>query len=73
MAKLLLALVVLFMGMDMTTKQHQWQRRKKLNSVGYKAVDYWLSTDPNHRCADLNFDDQINFFDYAVYLKISEM
>jgi hypothetical protein len=73
MSKLLIALVLVFVSMDMTTKQRQWQRRTKLKSVGYKAVDYWLSTDPNHNCADLNFDGQINFYDYAVFLNISEM
>jgi len=60
-------------------KQRQWQRMKKLNSIivgdPNRLTDehYWLSTDPNHFCADLNFDKHINFYDYARYLKMKEM
>ena len=55
-------------------KQQQWQRMKKASSIIHgdpcDLPFYWLSTDPNHRCADLNFDNEINFFDYAIYLRM---
>lgn len=55
-------------------KQKQWQRMKKLNSVIVGDPNWipllWLSNDPNKFYADLNFDEQINFVDYATYLRI---
>jgi hypothetical protein len=55
-------------------KQFQWQKMKKIDSIrrGHPQwlMDYWLSCDPNHFCADLNSDKKINFFDYALYLKM---
>lgn len=51
-------------------KCRMWQRMKKVDSLGPIAVGYWLSTDPNHRAADLNDDKDINFVDYATYLRM---
>jgi hypothetical protein len=50
-------------------KQIQWQKASKVKSLGPKVMDYWLSSDPNHMAADLNFDSKINFFDYAIFTK----
>lgn len=63
------AIILLIIVSSCLFQQRRWQRAHKLKSVGPQAINYWLSTDPNHFCADLNFDDNINFFDYAVYLK----
>ncbi len=56
-------------------KQIQWQKIKKLENImsdpGNIGI-YWLSTDPNHQCADLNFDGIVNFYDYAEYLKMKQ-
>lgn len=55
-------------------KQRQWQRMKKLNSVIVGDPNWlpelWLSDDPNRFYADLNFDERINFIDYAIYLRM---
>ena len=77
--KQLLIIAVLFVcGVEfmelVSYKQQQWQRAKKLTSIIIGSPDrlhnYWLSNDPNHFCADLNFDGYIDFFDYAEYLRL---
>ena len=47
---------------------------KKLNSVivgdPNRLPELWLSDDPNRFYSDLNFDERINFNDYARYLRM---
>jgi hypothetical protein len=53
-------------------KQIQWQKLENIMSDLRNIGIYWLSTDPNHQCADLNFDGIVNFYDYAEYLKMKQ-
>lgn len=58
-------------------KQIQYQRLKKFYSVPtnhpHRLPEWWLSTDPNYFCADFNFDNTINFYDYAWYFRLIEL
>ena len=45
-------------------KQRAWQRMVACR--GKVTAEYWLATDPNYMCCDLNLDGIINFIDYAI-------
>ncbi len=68
-------IIVLFFseGSRVRYRQIQWQKAAKLKSVMRGSpetlTDYWLSTDPNHFCADLNCNGIVNFVDYAIYTR----
>lgn len=68
------AVLSLFEGFEpVKMKQHRWQRASKLSSIIRGSPEtlggYWLSSDPNHFCADLNFDCIVDFRDYSWYLR----
>ena len=68
--KALLIIILLIAGFGY--QQQQWQRQHKVKSLGIAKLaneGYWLSTDPNKMCCDLNFDGYIDFYDYAIFLR----
>jgi hypothetical protein len=48
-------------------EQIQWQRAKACKDKW--TTDYWLSTDPNHRCCDIYRDGIVNFKDLSLFLQ----
>ncbi len=60
-----LALIIIFSVLQY--KSVQLQKYYKLRTYKHNMVNFWL-TDEN--CADLNFDGLVNFYDYAIYLRL---
>ena len=46
-------------------EQFRWQRAKACKAKW--NTGYWLSTEPNDMCCDLNFDGIINFKDLLIF------
>ena len=64
-----LAIILLFYPFDssdftIAEKQLAWQHM--IACRGKVTAEYWLATDPNYMCCDLNLDGIINFIDYAI-------